>query len=73
MKPTTYFYSVILQCQMHQNFVFYVFYCNLKEKDHIRRITNSKKKKSFDLSKIRAGRALTIKNYVVAFAFLLYK
>ena len=35
MKPTTYFYSVILQCQMHQNFVFYVFYCNLKEKDHI--------------------------------------
>ena len=30
---------------MPEIFVFYVFYCNLKEKDHIRRIVNSKKKK----------------------------
>ena len=26
-------------------FLFHVFYCNLKEKDHFRRITNSKKNK----------------------------
>ena len=28
---------------MHQIFVFHVFYCNLKEKRHIRRNVNSKK------------------------------
>ena len=31
---------------MPEIFVFYVFYCNLKEKDHIRRIINSKKKRN---------------------------
>ena len=36
MKPTTSLFSVILQCQVHQIFVSYVFYCNVKEKDHIR-------------------------------------
>ena len=28
------------------NFCFYVFYCNLKQKDQIRRIINGKKKKN---------------------------
>ena len=37
IKPTTSLCSVIQQFQVHQIFVFYVFYCNLKEKDHIRR------------------------------------
>ena len=44
MKPTTSLYSVIQRCQMLYIFVFDVLYCNLKEKDHIRRIINSKKK-----------------------------
>ena len=39
MKP-------IQRCKVHQIFVSYVFYCNVKEKDHIRRNINSKKKKS---------------------------
>ena len=48
MKPTTSSPCfVIQQCQVHQIFVFYVFYCNLKEKDHIRRNVNSKKKELF--------------------------
>ena len=38
MKP-------IQRCKVHQIFVSYVFYCNVKEKDHIRRNINSKKKK----------------------------
>ena len=38
IKQTTSLCSLI-----HQIFVFYVFYCNLKEKDHIRRNINSKK------------------------------
>ena len=45
MKLTTSLYFIIQQCQMHYFFgFFYVFYCNLKEKDHIG-IINSKKKK----------------------------
>ena len=54
---------------------FYLFYCNPKEKDHIRRKINSKKIKIvyiwnqyyycyFDLPKIRVGRARKTKNYV---------
>ena len=35
MKPTTSLYSVIQRCQVHESFVFYVFYCNVKEKGHI--------------------------------------
>ena len=41
MKATTSFYSVIQQRQMH--YFFLLFFCNLKEKVHIGRITNSKK------------------------------
>ena len=37
MKPTTFLYSMIQQCQMSEILVLYVFYGNLKEKDHIRR------------------------------------
>ena len=40
MKP-------IQRCKVHQIFVSYVFYCNVKEKDHIRRNINSKKKEMF--------------------------
>ena len=47
MKWTSSLYSVIQQCQVHQIFVFNVFYCNLKEKDHIRRNINSKKKEMY--------------------------
>ena len=58
---------------------FYLFYCNPKEKDHIRRKINSKKIKIVymwnqyyycysDLPKIRVGRARKTKNYV---AFIL--
>ena len=43
MKPTISFYSVIQQFQKYHIFVFYVFYCNLNGKDHIRRIMISKK------------------------------
>ena len=39
--------SLIQRCEVHQIFVFYVFYCNLKENDHIRRNVNSKKKEMF--------------------------
>ena len=52
------------------NFSFYSLYCNLKVKDHIRRIINSKKKKylyeyyCFDLPKIWVGHARTTKNSV---------
>ena len=45
IKPTTTLYPVIQWCQVHKICVFYVFYCNLKEKDHVRRNINSKKKK----------------------------
>ena len=44
IKPTTSNYSVTQQCQMHWTFAFYPFYCSLKEKEHMRRITNSKKR-----------------------------
>ena len=73
MKRTTYLYSVIQQCQVHSSFVFYVFYCNLKENDRIRKNTNGKKRNVygwnqyyyyFDWPKIRIGRALTTKNQV---------
>ena len=43
MKPTKSFNSVIQQCQIHKK-NFYVFYCNVKEKYHITRIINSKKR-----------------------------
>ena len=61
---------VIQQYQMHKSFLFYVFYCNLKEKDHIKEIINSKKRNIymrnkyyyyFDLPKIRVGLARTTK------------
>ena len=45
MKLITSLCFVIQQFQVHQIFVFYVFYCNLKEKDQIRRIINNNKKK----------------------------
>ena len=45
MKPTISLYPVIQRCQVHQIFVFFTFYCNLKEKDQIRRNINNKKKK----------------------------
>ena len=44
MKATTSFYFVIQPCQVHQMFGFYQSCCNLKEKGHIRRKINSKKK-----------------------------
>ena len=48
-------------------FVFYLFYCKLKEKDHKGRKLNSKKivlceMYCFDLSKIRVGWPHTTKN-----------
>ena len=46
MKLTTSLCSVIQQSQVHQIFIFYVFYCNLK-KDHIRRNINRKKKEMY--------------------------
>ena len=45
MKPTTSLCSVIQRCQVHQIFAYYVFYRNLKEKDHIRRNINNNNKK----------------------------
>ena len=47
MKPTATTCTAIQRCQVHQSFVFYVFYCNLKEKYHIRRNINSKKREMF--------------------------
>ena len=47
MKLTTTLCSVIQQCQVHQVFVYYVLYCNLKEKDHMGRKINSKQKEIF--------------------------
>ena len=44
MKLTMSLFSVIQQCQVHEVFVFYVFYCNLKGKNDIRRNINNKKK-----------------------------
>ena len=41
---TTSLYAVIQRCQVHESFVFYRLYCSPKEKDHIRRKPNSKKK-----------------------------
>ena len=38
---------VIQWCWVCQNFLFYVFYCNLKEKDHIKKNINSNKKEMF--------------------------
>ena len=80
MKPTPTLYSVIQQCQVDQIFVFYGFYCNLKEKYHIRRNINGKirNKKNvymwnqyyFDLLNIRVCQACTTKNKV-AFALTL--
>ena len=45
IKPTASLYSVIQRCQVYQICAFYVFYCNLKEKDHIGRNKNDKKNK----------------------------
>ena len=47
VKPVTSLCSVIQGCQVYQIFAFYVFDCNLKEKDHIRRNINSKKREMF--------------------------
>ena len=47
MKPTTSLYSVIQRCPKQQIYVFYVFYCNLKEKDHIWWKIISKNKEMF--------------------------
>ena len=47
MKPTRSLYSGTQQCQMHKIFVFYVFYCNLKEKRYIRRIKNIDKRNNY--------------------------
>ena len=46
-NATTALYAVIQRCQVHQIFVFYLFYCNPKEKNHIKRKINSKKKNYF--------------------------
>ena len=70
MKPTTSLCFVIQRCQVYLIFIFYVFYCILKKKNHIRRNKNSKKMKCiyvksvllFDLPKIRVGQAHTTKN-----------
>ena len=51
-------------------FAFYLFHCKLKEKDHIKRNANCKKKRNVyvgnkyyvDLPKIRVGRTRTTKN-----------
>ena len=45
MKSTASLYSISKQCQMH--LVFYVFYCYLKEKYHIRRNINRRGKEKF--------------------------
>ena len=45
MILTTSLYSVIQQFHVHQTFVFYIDYCDLKEKYHIRRNLNCQKKK----------------------------
>ena len=64
MKSTTSISSAL-------NLFFYVFYRNLKEKDHIKRNINSKKRNVyignryhyyFGLPKIRIGRTRTTKN-----------
>ena len=52
MKQTTSLCSVIQQLQVHQIFVFYVFYCNLKEKGHIRININRTKKKCFSVKSV---------------------
>ena len=44
IKPTIILYLVIQQCQVKYNLFFYVFYCNLKGKDHTwRNIYNEKR------------------------------
>ena len=40
MKLIPSLYSVIQRCQVQEIFVFYLFYCDLKEKYHIRRNIN---------------------------------
>ena len=62
MKSTTSLYSTISSAL---NFFLYIFYRNLKEKGHIKRNKNSKKKKCFcrkSVSKIRVDWALTTKH-----------
>ena len=43
MKAITSLYSIIQQYQEHKTFALYLFYCNPKEKDHLRRKINVKK------------------------------
>ena len=71
MKPTTSLYSdSTMSNALNICCCFSVFYCNLKEKDQIRRIINSKKRNIymrnqyyyFDLTRIRVGQAHTTKN-----------
>ena len=80
IKSTISPFSVIQRCQVHQIFVFYLFYRILKEKDYIRRKVNSKKRNVymwnqyycyFDLPKIGVGWDPTTKNYVASALFLL--
>ena len=56
------------------NFVFYVFYCNVKEKYHIRRTVNSKKRVISEISIIiilicTVSQACATKNCFRSFAF----
>ena len=44
-KSTTFLYSKINKCTKF--FAFYVFYCNLKEKDHIKKNINRKKRNAY--------------------------
>ena len=55
-------YSNIIKCTKF--LFFYIFHCNLKEKDHIKRNINSKKRNYYHLGlpKIRVGWAHTTKN-----------
>ena len=61
-------YFVIQWCKVHE--IFYLFYCNQKEKDNTRSKMNSKKVVYwwnqyywyFQLPKIKVGQALTSKN-----------
>ena len=70
MKLTTSLYSNIIKCTKF--LFFYIFHCNLKEKDHIKRNIKSKKRNVYagnqfyyyhlGLSKIRVGWAHATKN-----------
>ena len=52
MKPITSLYSVNSTISSALNFVFYVFCCNMNEKNHIRGNINSKKKKGLYVNSV---------------------